>query len=183
VSIAAGVTLADIGSCFAGQVTKVIPSMTLEVKEGISLTCHNKKVARENIRYIETLLKAISTVMHVQEENFEVAADLTSCGPGLIAAMFDNFVQAGIRHGGIPLDEARQMVVSTLLGTAKLLAEKGFDFSELINRVATKGGITEEGVKVLNARLPQVFNEVFYKTMSKHENVKKMIKGQMAGAR
>jgi len=178
VSIAGCVTINDIESRFPGQVTKVIPSITSEVREGISLVCHNSKVTKDRMEYLEKLLGAISRVIHVRENDFEVAADFTSCAPGMIAAIFDCFVQAGLKHSEIKPDVAQRLVVSTLLGTAKLMAEKGIGFSELIRRVATKGGITEEGVKVLNNHLPSAFDEVFFKTLSKHELVKEMIKSQ-----
>jgi len=65
----------------------------------------------------------------------------------------------------------------TLIGTAKLLDhDTGFD--ELIGRVATRGGITEEGVKVLRARLPAVFNDLFEVTLAKLKRVKKQIGDQ-----
>jgi pyrroline-5-carboxylate reductase len=176
VSIAACVTLNDIESQFSGEVTKVIPSLTSEVKEGISLVCHNLKVTQENKNHLEMLLGTISKVVCIKETDFEAAADLTSCAPGMIAAIFDNFVQAGIRHSHIPPEVACQMVVSTLLGTSKVMVEKGIGFSEMIKRVATKGGITEEGVNVLNHHLPSVFDEVFQKTLTKHDHVKERIK-------
>lgn len=175
VSIAACVTISDIESQFSGPITKVIPSLTSEVKEGISLICHNSKVSDDRKKILENLLGTVSKVVQVKETDFEAAADLTSCAPGMIAAIFDNFVHAGIRHSDIPPEVAHQMVVSTLFGTAKLLTERGIDFSEMIRRVATKGGITEEGVKVLNHHLPGVFDEVFSKTMSKHDLVKEKI--------
>lgn len=178
VSIAGCVTINDIESRFPGQVTKVIPSITSEVREGISLVCHNPKVTRDRMEYLEKLLGAISSVVHVRENDFEVAADFTSCAPGMIAAIFDCFVRAGLRHSEIQSDVAQRMVVSTLFGTAKLMAEKRICFSELIRRVATKGGITEEGVEVLNNHLPSAFDEVFRKTLSKHDLVKEMIKNQ-----
>lgn len=178
VSIAACVTIDDIESQFSGAVTKVIPSLTAEVKEGISLICHNANVANHQKEYLEKLLGTISKVVNIKESDFEAAADLTSCAPGMIAAIFENFVQAGIRHSDIPAEEAYKMVVSTLFGTAKVMAEKGIGFSEMIRRVATKGGITEEGVKVLNNHLPVVFDEVFDRTLSKHDLVKDMIKNQ-----
>jgi len=178
VSIAGCVMINDIESRFPGQVTKVIPSITSEVRAGISLVCHNPKVTKDRIEHLEKLLGAISSVVHVRENDFEAAADFTSCAPGMIAAIFDCFIQAGLRHSEIQSDVAQRMVVSTLLGTAKLMAEKGIGFPELIRRVATKGGITEEGVKVLNNHLPAAFDEVFFKTLSKHDLVKEMIKNQ-----
>ena len=178
VSIAGCVTVNDIESQFPGQVTKVIPSVTSEVREGISLVYHNPKVTGDRIDILEKLLGAISRVIHVRENEFEVAADFTSCAPGMIAAIFDCFVKAGLKHTEIESDVAQSLVVSTLFGTAKLMTEKGIGFSELIGRVATRGGITEEGVKVLNNRLPAVFDEVFFKTLSKHGVVKEMIRNQ-----
>ena len=44
-------------------------------------------------------------------------------------------------------------------------------FDEAIARVATPGGITEEGVKVFRDRLPQVFGEMFEKTLEKRQAV------------
>jgi len=178
VSIAGCVTVNDIESQFPGQVTKVIPSVTSEVREGISLVCHNQKVAKERIEHLEKLLGSISRVVQVKENDFEVAADFTSCAPGMIAAIFDCFVRAGLKHTEIESDAAQRLVVSTLFGTAKIMTEKGIGFSELIGRVATKGGITEEGVKVLKNHLPAVFDEVFLKTLSKHGVVKEMIRNQ-----
>jgi pyrroline-5-carboxylate reductase len=178
VSIAGCVTINDIESQFPGQVTKVIPSVTSEVGEGISLVCHNPKVTGDGIEGIEKLLGAISRVVHVRENDFEVAADFTSCAPGMIAAIFDCFVRTGLKHTEIESDAAQKLVISTLFGTAKVMTEKGIAFSGLIERVATKGGITEEGVKVLNKHLPAVFDEVFLKTLSKHGAVKEMIRNQ-----
>ena len=62
-----------------------------------------------------------------------MAADFTSCAPGMVAAIFQNFVEAGLKHSGLPKEIAQQMVISTLFGTAKLLLEmakgKRFIFS------------------------------------------------------
>jgi len=54
-----------------------------------------------------------------------------------------------------------------MYGTGKLLLDKNMSFDELINRVATKGGITEEGVKIIEKKLPETINEMFEKTLEK----------------
>lgn len=53
-----------------------------------------------------------------------------------------------MRHSRFSEEEATELVVQTLLGTAKLLCRKGTGIEEIIPKVATKGGITEEGLKV-----------------------------------
>jgi len=60
------------------------------------------------------------------------------------------------------------MVLETLLGTAKLLQAKNMGFEALISAVATKGGISEEGIKVLDRHLPTVFDDLVETTMNKH---------------
>jgi len=180
ISIAACITIGDIERIFPGKITRVMPSLTSEVGEGVSLICHNSHVGPEDAEYVERLFSAISTVKTIQEKNFEVAADLTSCAPGLIAAIFQEFAEAGVRHSDLTREEAEDMVVSTLYGTSKLLYEKRMQFPEMISRVATKGGITEEGVKVLQKSLPSVFDEVFEKTLSKYERIKTEVRKQFA---
>jgi pyrroline-5-carboxylate reductase len=169
------VPLHDVERHFPGAVSRVVPSLTSVVGEGIALVCHNAKVTADQAQGLERLLASIGRVVEVKESDLEAATNLTSCAPGMFAAIFDQFAQAGTRHSDLPLDVSREMVAATLFGTAKLLSEKNIAFPDMIRRVATKGGITEEGVNVLNSHLPGVFDEVFEKTFSKHRAVKKMI--------
>jgi pyrroline-5-carboxylate reductase len=143
----------------------------------MSLVCHGPGVTPEEIAYVENLFGSISQVKRLPEKDFEAGADLTSCAPGLIAAIFRQFAEAGARYSDIPQQEAERMLIATLYGTAKLLAEGKLDFNGLISRVATKGGITEEGVRCLDAGLPAVFDEVFAATLGKHEMVKRILEG------
>jgi pyrroline-5-carboxylate reductase len=181
VFISAGVMIKDVERIFKGKISKVIPSMTMEVREGTALTCHNDRVDEADAEKIEKIFGSISTVKRLEESNFEVAGDLTSCAPGLLATVAQEFMKAGLRHGSLTKEEAEQMVIASFYGTAKLIAEKGMDFDEVISRVATPGGITEEGVKVLRAGLPATFDRVFDKTMGKQEIVKKGITEQFEG--
>jgi pyrroline-5-carboxylate reductase len=168
VSIAGSVLIERMEELADCRITKLIPSLTSEVKGGISLVCHNKKVTAEAAAFLEYLLGAISTVKVIEEGCMALATEFTSCAPGLIAGIFNEFVAAGIRHGsGISREDAEEMVVRTLLGTARLFIEKSMGFEETISRVATKGGLTEEGVRVLKSGLPEVFDEMFETMLSK----------------
>jgi pyrroline-5-carboxylate reductase len=181
VFISAGVTINDVEGLFHGKISKLIPSMTMETGEGVALACHNDRVEEADAKNIEKWFGTISTVKRIEESNFEVAGDLTSCAPGLLSAIAQEFMRAGLRHGSLTKEEAEKMVIASFYGTAKLIAEKGMDFDEVISRVATPGGITEEGVKVLRSDLPATFDRVFDRTMRKQETVKKAIKEQFEG--
>lgn len=181
VFISAGVTINDVERLFHGKISKLIPSMTMEMREGVALACHNDRVEEADAENVEKWFGSISTVKRIEESNFEVAGDLTSCAPGLLSAVAQEFVRAGLRHGSLTKEEAERMVIASFYGTAKLIAEKGMDFDEVISRVATPGGITEEGVKVLRSDLPATFDRVFDRTMRKQEVIKKTIKEQFEG--
>jgi pyrroline-5-carboxylate reductase len=64
------------------------------------------------------------------------------------------------------------MLVGSLQGTAELLKEGGGGFLSLIERVATKGGATEGGVRVMEQHLPEVFAAMFAAMMQRHETRK-----------
>ncbi|TGV00063.1 pyrroline-5-carboxylate reductase, partial [Mesorhizobium sp. M00.F.Ca.ET.186.01.1.1] len=74
---------------------------------------------------------------------------------------------------------ARTILVETMLGTALLLKNEQLGFDQLIERVATKGGITEEGLRVLAKTLPGGFDELFAMTESKHAALKELVQKQV----
>ena len=59
------------------------------------------------------------------------------------------------------------MVLKTLSATSSLMLEKGMSFNEVVGRVATKGGITEEGTGVIYDSFPKTADELFDKTLEK----------------
>jgi pyrroline-5-carboxylate reductase len=56
--------------------------------------------------------------------------------------------------------------------------DKDTGFEELIKRVATPGGITGEGVKILDRALPAVFDDVFQTTLAKREKLRAQMRRQ-----
>lgn len=144
----------------------------------MSLICHNEKVTIEDAEFVNDLFDAISHVKIIREDDFEVGADLTSCAPAFIAEIFMKFAKKGAANSNFTKEEAEDMVIKTLYGTAKLLHENKMNFEEIISRVVTKGGITEEGIKILKKELPATFDELFKTTSAKHEKRKVELKEQ-----
>jgi pyrroline-5-carboxylate reductase len=71
-----------------------------------------------------------------------------SCGPAFLALVVEALASAGARHG-LPEHEATALVVETMAGSAAYLEHNSLDTEELKRRVATPGGLTEKGLKVL----------------------------------
>lgn len=177
ISIAGTVPMDFIENLTHARVSKMIPSITSEVSDGIALVCHGSTVTAEETAFIEYLLNGISRVKRIEEKDFGMASELTSCMPGFIAAIFDEFVKAAMRKtDSLSKADVEGMILRTLHGTSRLFVEKGMSFEEMIRRVATKGGITEEGIKVFNAKLPEVFDEMFQVTLEKRNRVAEKVK-------
>lgn len=101
------------------------------------------------------------------EEEMGMGSELVSCMPGVIAAIFHEICVSAKQHTDIPEDEIVRMVLNTMVGTGKLMLEKDYSFEQVVSRVATKGGITEEGTKVIREQLPEVIDELFNRTLEK----------------
>ena len=59
------------------------------------------------------------------------------------------------------------MVLNTMSATGDLMLQKDMSFKDVVGRVATKGGITEVGAKVIYDQFPKTADEMFGKTMAK----------------
>ena len=169
--IAAGLTIENIENIFPGKISKVIPSLTSQVNQGISLVAHNQQVTVEDAEFVDKIFNSIGKVKHVNNNEFGLGTDLTSCAPAFISLIMMKFAQTALKRDVFTKEEVEDMVTETFYGTAKLLYEEDMNFEDVIVRVATKGGITEEGLKVLDAELGPTFDRLFNSTLKKYEKV------------
>lgn len=179
ISIAGCVSLENLRD-WAGDTVhcvRVIPSVTAEENAGISLIAWGYGVTPGDKKLVLGLLNAISTAVEIEEQDFDLYTDLTSCGPALIVAMMREFAGAASRTGTIPPGLAEYLVKETMAGTARILEGEQATFDTVIARVATKGGSTEEGVKLLQARLPDVMDEVLLTLDAKRRIVADKVAG------
>jgi len=176
ISIAGCIDICDIEKVVDTKITRLMPSITSEVYSGVSLTCHNSKVTAADKIKLDGILVAFGSVREIEECNFGVGSELTSCAPGLFSAILKTWVEESLRFGTLSKEESVEMAKQTLYGTAKLLVEQNMDFDEVINRVATKGGMTEEGAKILFGDLPAVFQKTFASMGQKRETVTRALR-------
>ena len=180
VSIAGSIPLANLEK-WAGpdrRFVRVIPSVAAEQESGISLVAWGRGVTQEDRARVLMLFNAIGTAVETDEENFDLYADLTSCAPAYIAAILRELAGAASRTGTIEPALAEYLLRETLTGTARILGDTGTGFDTVIERVATKGGTTEEGVRILEARLPSVFDEMLTATRKKRQATAERLAGK-----
>jgi pyrroline-5-carboxylate reductase len=175
ISIAADVSLAEIGTVFRGKISRLLPTAATEVKSGATISCHNSAVTGNDKNTLSRLFADSVKFYDIPENEFDAITNITSCGPGLLAKMLDLFAGSQAGMSELSSETIREMLIETLFGICLMVKQKNNSFSDIIGKVATKGGITEAGISVLNKMLPAVFQELKKTTEECHKERKKSI--------
>jgi competence protein ComER len=160
--------LKELDNILEGGIVRIYPSVTQSTGYGITLAAFGRQVTKEEQGGLVGLLNHLGKTFIVPEEHFRPCGDITSCGPAFMAYMVGSLAEAAKEHG-IDGKLAIEMSRETMLGTALLLEERQMTFGELVHEVATPGGCTEEGIKVLKSKLPALIGEVFKVTAAKEK--------------
>ena len=160
------------------RIAKVIPSVTAEVDRSQTLVCYNDQVTTEDKGNLKRLLSSMGDVIELPEKELGMGSELVSCMPGFIASIFDVITKSAEKHTEIPHDQVVRMVLQTMIATGELMLKKNMSFEDVVKRVATPGGITEEGTKVVYAQFPETARELFEKTLQKRAETSKKAESQ-----
>lgn len=167
VSLNGSVSFEAIGAIIDCPTAKVIPSLTAEIGRSQTLVCYNDKVADRDKVILEGTLSLIGDVIELPENEMGMGSELVSCMPGFIASIFDVICNSAKKHTSIPDEQIVRMVLQTMSATGDLMLQKDMTFEDVVTRVATPGGITEEGTKVVYEGFPETADLLFEKTLEK----------------
>lgn len=179
VSIVACLKIEEIERFFKGKITRILPTLTSETGYGITFFTHNDKVSSNEGKYLEEILSALGTLQEIKEKDYKFAVNLTSSAPGIIAGIFDIYTTAAIKNSGISSTEACNMIAKTVMGTMKIVSDNNISFTQLAEKVATKGGITESALNVLKEKLPETFDTVIETSIIKNDVIEQLIREEI----
>jgi pyrroline-5-carboxylate reductase len=151
-SIAAGVTTDTIRGATGNDVVvlRTMPNTPALVGEGVSALCGAPGVGDADLDWAERILSGVGLVVRVTESQLDAVTGLTGSGPAYVFVVAEALMDAGVA-AGLPRAAAEQMVAQLLVGSSKLLAERG-DPARLRAMVTSPGGTTAAGVSVLEDR-------------------------------
>ena len=193
----AGLNFNHIKQYFDGKLSLVIPTLASTVtsnnsisslarRKGVTLVKHNSKVELQERLFVEDLFNEFSYVRRIdnpiyfnEEENnldpsdneLEMSTIISSCGPAFIAILMDKFAQSCSEASNIPKDDIENMVLKTVIGTAMLKDDQGLSNEDIINKVATKGGITQEGVDLLDKKFNKISKALIKTLLTRYDEV------------
>ena len=150
VSLAAGVDTASIEAQLpAGTpVVRVMPNTPAQVDEGMAAISPGSSTTPEHLERVTEILSATGRVVAVPERYQDAVTAISGSGPAYLFFVVEAMIEAGV-HLGLPRDTATELVVQTMLGSAKLLRETGEHPTVLRERVTSPGGTTAAAIRQL----------------------------------
>lgn len=194
----AGLSFNHIRSFYDGKLTLVIPTLastvtsnnaisSLSRRKGVTIIKHNSKVELQERLFVEDLFNEFSFVkkiddpiyfneeddnLHPTDNELEISTILTSCAPAFLAIMIEKLSQTSSELAKVSKEEAEDMILKTIIGTALLKEDQSLSNEEIINKVATKKGITQEGVDLLDKKLDKINKELVKTLLNRFDEVK-----------
>ncbi len=150
VSLAAGITTAFIESHLPDgvAVVRVMPNTPALVDEGMAAISRGSHCDEEHLAEAESLLAATGRVIRVPERQQDAVTAISGSGPAYLFFVVEAMIEAGV-HLGLPRTTSTELVVQTVVGSAKLLRETGEHPTVLREQVTSPGGTTAAAIRQL----------------------------------
>lgn len=150
VSLAAGITTAFIEARIPDgiAVVRVMPNTPALVDEGMATVSPGSHCDEKHLEEAETLIRSTGKVMRVPERQQDAVTAISGSGPAYVFYVVEAMIEAGV-HLGLPRASATELVVQTVVGSAKLLRETGEHPTVLREQVTSPAGTTAAAVRRL----------------------------------
>jgi pyrroline-5-carboxylate reductase len=152
VSLAAGITTAFIEARVPDgvAVVRVMPNTPALVDEGMAAISPGSHCDDHHLAEAEELMGSTGRVLRVPERQMDAVTAISGSGPAYIFFVVESMIEAGV-HLGLPRSTATELVVQTVVGSAKLLRETGEHPTVLREQVTSPGGTTAAAIRELES--------------------------------
>jgi len=151
ISIAAGITTEKLAAKMHHQsgIIRVMPNAPASVLAGIAALYPGRNISHEDLQRAVSIFECVGKAVVIKNEALmDVVTGLSGSGPAFVFLMIESLSDAGVQLG-ISRRESSILAAQTVYGAAKMLIETGRHPSELKDVVATPGGTTFAGLKML----------------------------------
>ena len=149
-SVVAAIPTAHIESrlSMAVPVIRAMPNTPSVVHEGMAGIAGGKHAADADVDLCVEVLKHVGRVVVVPESYLDAVTAISGSGPAYFALLAEAMIEAGILLG-LSREVSTELVVQTMLGSAKMLRDEEMHPVELREMVTSPGGTTTRAIRVL----------------------------------
>ena len=150
ISVAAGVPTSTIEEILADgvPVVRVMSNVPVLVDEAMSVIAPGRHAGEEHVAIADRILGHVGRVVHLGEEHLDSVTALSGSGPAYFFLLAEAMIDAGILLG-LSRDVSTELIVQTMVGSAKMLRDTGRHPVELRESVTSPGGTTISAIRVL----------------------------------
>ncbi len=148
VSMAAGISVAELEAMTSLPIIRILPNTPVAVGAGLTLAVKNAKVDDTMQQGFEEALALSGDIQWVEEKVFDGAGTVASCGPAFAYMFMEALADGGV-YCGVPRAQALQCAAQMLIGAGEMLKQSGLHPGTLKDQVCSPGGSTIEGVRTL----------------------------------
>ncbi|HEY0270213.1 MAG TPA: pyrroline-5-carboxylate reductase [Sphingomonas sp.] len=133
----------------AKAIARAVPNLPAAIGQGITALVLDRDCAPARAM-LERLCAPLGPVEWLAGEALcDPVTAVSGCGPAFLFRFADATIRAGVGVG-LDREQARRLVIQTLLGSARLLAASDEEPATLAARVASPGGVTLAGLAILD---------------------------------
>jgi pyrroline-5-carboxylate reductase len=186
VSILAGVPVAQLREAFpdASVILRCMPNLPVRHGRGVCLLHGDERLQPVSRARASAMFGALGLVEWLADEAlFDAATALSGCGPAFVYRFADALAAAGAALGLDPAMAAR-MAVATVAGAGVSASLSGQSPADMADAVASKGGMTREGLDVLDrdGALDRLVAETLHAARDRGRALAELARGPAPGA-
>lgn len=150
ITFAAGIRCSFIESALAvgTPVVRVMSNVPVLVDEAMSAISPGKHAEDKHLAVAEELLGSVGRVIRLSETAQDAITATSGSGPAYFALLAEAMIDGCILLG-LSRDVATELIVQTMLGTAKMLRDTGMHPVEIREMVTSPGGTTIAAIRHL----------------------------------
>lgn len=151
-SLLAGITLAQLAEAFssASAHVRVMPNLASRINKSPIILLESGLSADQRDAAFAHFDLLGTAVWLDAEDKFDLVTALAGSGPGFVYRFIDALADAAVELG-LEREQATELAVAMVDGASSLAAGAEISPGELADRVASPGGMTREGMNVLDA--------------------------------
>ncbi len=132
------------------RIVRVMPNTPSQIGEGVSVWTATQDVAPEQRRQAQLILSAMGREIFVSDESYlDMATAVSGSGPAYLFLFAEALISAAVEIG-LPPGMAKELVLTTIVGSAHFAQVSGKDLAELRKMVTSPGGTTAEALSRLD---------------------------------
>ncbi len=149
ISVLAGVKLEVLSRLFPKQrILRTMPNLAVSCQKGVVGVVETPDMSKSFRQEVEDLFEGMGLVVFLPENKVDALTSLTASAPAFILHLIEAMTEGGI-YLGFPSGQSLDLVLQVFEGAIALVKESKKHPAALKWEIASPGGSTIEGLKVL----------------------------------